>query len=361
MISLITRESKRLAQLILSLFFISSIILPAASEDLRIPVLVGQTGASELFGRFETEGYTMAVEEWNAKGGVNGKPVVLSVEDTQTSSKQILSAFHRHAQRGVPVILGPTWLDGFPAVIPVARKRGVLLVTPSAAVEAFSAADKQWPVSFYHNSTTEIKTLRDELKKRNLKRVALFYEHEPFSEMIRRLLLSEDFPVVADIGTQSGESDFRTPLTKLRKSGIDAIVVFVWNQRSLLALLQQIRMILPPVPLATVHDGEGWLENPDFKPLIDRLIFTRFVIEGTGFEQRFKSRFGHAPLLTASNAYDAMNAVLAAFSKGADSAESFRNYLTNNTLDTVTFGSFAFSKDGRVPSRVEIVEHRSDN
>lgn len=331
------------------------------AEDLHIPVLVGQTGASASFGRNETDAYTLAVEEWNARGGVNGKRVVLQLEDTATSAKQILSAFQLHATRGANVVVGPTWLDGFPAVIPIARKRGVLLVTPSAAIEAFSVSDRTWPVTFYHNSTLEIKVLVEALRSKGFTRLALVYEQEPFAEMIRKLLLASDVPLVADIGVQAGETDFRAPLTRLRDESIDALIIFVWDERSLLALLQQSRGSLPNVPLATVHDGAGWLTNPVFKPLLPRLTYTRFRMSDDSFEQRFKVRFGYEPILTASNAYDALNAVLTAFAAGANSGSACRDYLMNHELDSVTFGRFRFNKDGSVPSKVVVVEHPSDS
>jgi|GEM_PF-6184620 len=170
------------------------------AEDLHIPVLVGQTGASASLGRNETDAYTLAVEEWNARGGVNGKRVVLQLEDTATSAKQILSAFQLHATRGAKVVVGPTWLDGFPAIIPI---------------------------------------------------------------------------------------------TRLRDESIDALIIFVWDERSLVVLLQQSRGSLPNVPLATVHDGAGWLTNPVFKPLLPRLTYTRFRMSDDSFEQRFKVRFGY--------------------------------------------------------------------
>lgn len=336
-----------------------TVLQSVASEELRIPVLVGQTGASQTFGRNETDGYTLAVEERNAKGGVNGKRVVLQFEDTETSARQVMSAFHLQVGKGAQVILGPTWLDSFAGVIPVARKRGVLLVTPSAAVEAFSKSDRTWPISFYQNSTVESKILVEGLRKKNLSKIALIYEQEPFAEMLRKLVLAEAPALVADIGVQAGESDFRAQLVKLRNQGVEAIVVFVWDQRSLLSLLQQIKTNLPAVSLATVHDGEGWLEDSAFKPFIPRLLFTRLVIADASFAKRFKARFGYVPILTASSAYDALNAVLAAFAAGATSGAACRDYLMNNQLESVTFGSFRFNQDGSVPSKFEAVDYDS--
>lgn len=354
------RARMMIGRIVILLLTCLAVIDPIAADDLRIPVLVGQTGASQTFGRNETDGYTLAAEEINAKGGVNGSRVVLDFQDTETSARQTISAFHLQATRGSQVVLGPTWLDSFPAVIPVARKKGVLLVTPSAALGAFAEADRGWPVSFYNNSATEIKVLAEALRKRKLSRIALVYEQEPFAEMMRKLLVSESVPLVADIGVQAGESDFRAQLIKLRNQRVEAIVVFVWDQRSLLSLLQQISINIPNLPLVTIHDGAGWLEDPAFKPFLPRLMYTRFVVADRSFEERFKARFGYTPILTASNAYDALNSVLSAFAAGANSGTTCRDYLMNNKLESVTFGSFRFNQDGSVPSIVDVVDFVAD-
>jgi hypothetical protein len=117
---------------------------------------------------------------------------------------------------------------------------------------------------------------------------------------------------------------------------------------------------MPEIPLVTVHDGAGWIEDPTFKPFISRLMYTRFVIADDSFQNRFKARFGYGPILTASNAYDALNSVLSAFAAGANSGATYREYLMNNQLDSVTFGSFRFNRDGSVPSKVDIVDFVSE-
>lgn len=81
--------------------------------------------------------------------------------------------------------------------------------------------------------------------------------------------------------------------------------------------MQQITTSIPNIPLATIHDGAGWVEDP------------------------------------------ALNSVLSAFAAGHDTGEKCRNYLMNNQLDSVTFGSFRFNQDGSVPSIVEVVDYVS--
>ncbi|MBN8550253.1 MAG: ABC transporter substrate-binding protein [Deltaproteobacteria bacterium] len=334
-------------------------VIASHAEDFAVPLLVGQTGASASFGKGETDAYTLAIEEWNARGGLNGKTIVPSLEDTQTSQQQIVTAFHRVALGKPSVILGPTWLDGFQAVIPLARKQHILLVTPSAAREAFAPENASWPITFYHNSTVEIQTLLKSLKEKGFTRPALVYEEEPFAEMIRKLVTQTDTKLVADIGVQGGTTGFQSIITNLKSKKPDVLIVFVWDERSLLSLLQQIHVQMPALTLATVHDGEGWLANPAFRPNLPHLIHTQFVISDSTFKERFKKRFGYEPMLTASNAYDAMNAVLQAYASGLSNAEEIRKYLLSQTFKTATFGTFKFNPDGSVPSQVEVVEVES--
>lgn len=348
--------------LLKAFLLLSFYIQTAASEDLKIPVMVGQTGASATFGKGELDAYTLAVEEWNARGGVNGRRVALEVEDTQTNQRQIVTAFHSIVARTKPsVILGPTWLDGFPAIISIARQKEVLLVTPSAANEAFSEGDRDWPVTFYHNSTIETQSLVDGLKERGHKRIALIYEQEPFAEMIRTLVSKSISELVADIGVQAGDADFHAILTRLKTKTPDALIIFVWDEKALLSLLQQLRQHLPQLQLATVHDGQGWLANPAFQAALPRLVFSKFVVADSTFQERFKRRFGYEPMLTASNAYDALSAVLSARAAGKETAKDIRQYLMTQSLDTVTFGKFQFAANGNVPSKVVVVDFPAKN
>lgn len=328
----------------------------ARADDLEIPILVGQTGAASSFARNETDAYTLAIEEWNQRGGVRGSRVVPRFEDTKTTARDTLSAFRFWETRKKPVIMGPTWLDSCQGVIPVARKSGTLLVTPSAAVEAFSAENRDWPISFYHNSTIEIAALLDDLSRRGFARIALMYEQEPFAEMIRKLALTTNAQFVSDTGIQAGEADFTSLLVGLKAKTPDVFLVFVWDERSLSTLLRQIRTFHPQAVVATIHDGEGWRENPATKQYLPKLIHTKFLLADESFDARFKKRFGYDPILTASNAYDALNATLEAISAGAQSGADVREYLLSHELRSVTFGPFRFSKDGAVPSKVEVVE-----
>ncbi len=242
----------------------------------------------------------------------------------------------------------------------MAKKQNIALVTPSAATEAFGKYTG-WPVSFYYNTTLEIQKLVFHIKESKLdENIALIYETEPFSELVRSLLLKQTSNIAYDIGIQGGESDFNAILAKLKSKKPTVLFILVWEERSLLSLLQQLRTLLPDLKLVTIHDGESWIKKEHFKKYIPNLIYSKFFPANNSFIEKYKKEYNEVPFLTASTAYDAANSVFKALEDGANSGEDIRKFLLNNEIDTTTFGKITISKNGGVPvSNVRVVEYNS--
>jgi ABC-type branched-subunit amino acid transport system substrate-binding protein len=334
------------------------------ADEFKIPVLVGQTGASSTFGKVELDGYTLAVEAFNQKyGGIDGRQIALTVDDTRTDQATVVSSLQRLFSLGHKVVLGPTWLDGVAkGAIPVAKMKKALLVSPSAEFEAFPTSE-DGPITFYYHSRSEVSALLKGAAKRGLTRVSLIYEQEPFAELIKKLLVEMNHGSVSfvnEVGVQAGESDFKSILPRITKNSPQAYLVLVWDERSLLTLLQTLSLKGDKTPILTIHDGEGWLTKSEFAQHLPHLIYSRFVLKDKEFSRRFKERFGYEVHLTGSNAYDAMWSVLLALKDGARDAASIRSYLTQHELQTTTFGPAKLTSAGHfTSSEVEVIEHRS--
>jgi branched-chain amino acid transport system substrate-binding protein len=106
-------------------------VLSAGAADLKVGVLVPLSGPVPSFGASVKEGTLLAINEWNAKGGVLGQKIVPIVEDGQCSADAAVNAANKLInQDGVKFILGETCSG---ATIPVTELAGpakVLLVSP---------------------------------------------------------------------------------------------------------------------------------------------------------------------------------------------------------------------------------------
>ena len=98
---------------ILSLALVALVVLtfalgcaPAAKE-IKVAVLAPLSGAVPSFGLSTKEGALLAINEWNAKGGVLGQKIVPIVEDSQCDAAAAVNAANKVInQDGVKFIIG---------------------------------------------------------------------------------------------------------------------------------------------------------------------------------------------------------------------------------------------------------------
>jgi branched-chain amino acid transport system substrate-binding protein len=80
-----------------------------APKDLKVGVLCGLTGPAPSFGQSEKDGIMLAINEWNAKGGVLGQKIVPVVEDGQCDATASVNAANKVLnQDKVKFIIGET-------------------------------------------------------------------------------------------------------------------------------------------------------------------------------------------------------------------------------------------------------------
>ncbi len=113
------------------------------SGELKIGVIAPLTGKISSFGAANRNGIMLAVEEWNAKGGVLGMRVVPVFEDSQcdpilskAAAKRLIEEEHVH------YIIGDTCSKSSIAVSEVANSAGVIQVTPTSTNPLVTVSDK---------------------------------------------------------------------------------------------------------------------------------------------------------------------------------------------------------------------------
>lgn len=103
-----------------------------AADSVKIGVTYDQTGACAHASIHAMNGLLIAVDEINAKGGINGKKVELISIDGQCSVEKSLGNVKRFIQQDkVDTIIGPMYTGPSMACMPVVNKEKVLLVSGS--------------------------------------------------------------------------------------------------------------------------------------------------------------------------------------------------------------------------------------
>lgn len=112
------------------------LMLTAAAQDtepapLQIGVGVAQTSNAALFGQDQVIGARIAAEYFNARGGVNGRPIEIVVQDTGGDEAGAINAFQNLISADVLAILGPSLSQQAFAANPLAEQAGIPVLGPS--------------------------------------------------------------------------------------------------------------------------------------------------------------------------------------------------------------------------------------
>jgi branched-chain amino acid transport system substrate-binding protein len=108
----------------------------AASNTFRIGVVTSLTGSQAAFGQAHKNGYSVALAEINAKGGVHGKQIELVYYDDQSKPDQAVQGVAKLVdQDHVPIILGGFSSENTRAMIPAVTAKKVPLIMPTATAD----------------------------------------------------------------------------------------------------------------------------------------------------------------------------------------------------------------------------------
>ena len=118
-------------------------VVGTQKDVVKIGVIGALTGGvGDYFGQQELKGVELALEEINAAGGINGKPIQLIIEDSQADPKSAVSAVSKliHVD-GIEFIIGDSWASTTSVIVPVTNENDVLLFSPIALLDDLSADD----------------------------------------------------------------------------------------------------------------------------------------------------------------------------------------------------------------------------
>jgi branched-chain amino acid transport system substrate-binding protein len=107
--------------------------LTAAAEDLKVAVLAPLSGAVPSFGVSTRDGALLAVNEWNAKGGVLGMKIDPIVEDSQCDAAAATNAANKVInQDGVKYIIGEVCSSASIPVSEIANPAKIIEISPTS-------------------------------------------------------------------------------------------------------------------------------------------------------------------------------------------------------------------------------------
>ena len=106
-------------------------------DVIKIGLISMMTGDNPLNGERMNQGVQMAVDEYNAAGGINGKQIELTIVDDQTLQDMAVTCANKLIGEGVVGIVGPHRSTNALAVEAVVKQAGVAAFTGGTTPQGF--------------------------------------------------------------------------------------------------------------------------------------------------------------------------------------------------------------------------------
>jgi len=307
----------------LSLALVGLLAGSAWAGDLKIGLAEALTGGAAQYGVPIRNGFQLAADEINAKGGINGNKLVLVIEDEQGKKEEAINVFKKLIfQDKVLMIFGPTLSNSMFAAGPVANAAKVVAFGTSNTANGITEIGPY----IFRNSVMESDvlpvTVSTAVKHYKIKKVAVIYGNDDaFTksgyDVFKKVLEAQNIPVTTTETYVKGDVDFKAQLTKIKATNPDAVVCSGLAEEAANIIVQARGLGLkapfiggngfnsPKMFEVSKTAGEGTFVGSPWANTNPNQANQHFVAA-------YKQKYGADPNQFAAQAYDAMTIAAAA-------------------------------------------------
>ena len=323
------------------------------------------TGGAAIYGIAVKQAAEMAVEEVNAKGGLQFE---LKYEDDANDAEKAVNAFNNLIDWGMQISLGSVTSTPGTATSDLSQENKIFTITPSgSSTKVIEGKDNVFQMCFTDPNQGTVSA--QYISEQNLAtKIAVIYKnddvystgiYEKFMEKANELGL--DVVSVSTFTTDS-QNDFSVQLTDAKNAGADLVFLPIYYEAASLILTQANTMGYEPTFFGVDGmDGILTLEGFDTSLAEGVMLLTPFSADADdeltkNFVANYKEKYGETPNQFAADAYDSIYALYNACTEGgvtADmSAEEINDIMiqqfTSMTFDGLTGDSMTWNSNGEV-------------
>jgi branched-chain amino acid transport system substrate-binding protein len=315
----------------------------SATDDnvIKIGEFGSMTGSEATFGQSTDRGIRLAIDAKNAAGGIKGKKIVLISEDDQGKPEEAAAVVKKLiTQDQVIALLGEVASTRSLFAAPIAQQAKIPMISPSSTnPKVTKAGDYIFRVCFIDpfQGAVIARFAHDNLK---FKKVAVLKDLKSdyslgLAEFFVKKFNELGGQVVSEQTFQSGDSDFKGQLTRIRSSEPDALFIPAYYTDVGLIARQARQLGIKAVLLG----GDGW-DSPKLFEIgqesVEGAYFSNhYALENPSpatqeFITKYKAKFNETPDGMAATGYDAALILIAAIEHSADmSPTTIRNTLAS--------------------------------
>jgi branched-chain amino acid transport system substrate-binding protein len=211
-----------------------------AQQTIKIANIVELSGPGTTSGTNFKDGVLLAVKEINAAGGILGKKIETTTNDTQSNPGVAKGLTQKAIDQDVFAIFGPVFSGSIMVSMAESRRAEIPNFTGGEAAAITQQGNPYVFRTSFTQATAMPKIARYITDTAKFKTISLIYVNNDFGkggrEMLMKALEKSQTRIVSDISTDSGQIDFSAAVLKAKGANPDAIFVYTNEEESARAL-----------------------------------------------------------------------------------------------------------------------------
>jgi branched-chain amino acid transport system substrate-binding protein len=341
------------------------VVVPAAQAQgtVKIGIITSLTGSQAAFGGAHRNGYEIAKDEINAKGGVLGKKIELDYYDDQSKPDQAVQGVSKLVdQDRVSLLLGAYSSENTKAIINPVTTHQIPLLIPTATADNVMDSKSPWVFRICAGAAAYAKEWIEFLKHNgNPKTMVIVYENTNFGQANMKAM--QEAATAAGInvlGVESYEAkapDYKAVLRRVKDKNPEVIYFCSYLLDATTLMRQSQEVDLNPRYYTAAGTGFSAAEFPTDKGAGRNAEYTLSVSQwlpeapwpgSKEFDAEYFKRTSTHPQYHAMQAYQSLMTAVEAIKK-ANSLEAakVRDAIKNIDLKTSAFGPVKFDANGQ--------------
>ena len=198
-------------------------------DPIYMAATISETGLRSTPATEMENGYRLAVEMLNDRGGIGGREVELVTVNDGSDPELAARHYRGFVERRIDVLLGPYSSPVTTAVLDVTEAAGIPLVAPLAATPAiWTGKRREWSVQMLPPAPVSLQGSVEIAARGGARTVALVYEDTQFpaslASGVREAAAAQDLEIVLDRAYPAGEADHAALAAAARDAGADLYI-----------------------------------------------------------------------------------------------------------------------------------------
>ncbi len=203
-----------------------------SKDPVKIGIAIGQTGATTAnLAQDQTIGVKLAEKFFNAKGGINGRPIKLVIQDTSSDEAGAINAFNTLINSDKVVgIVGPTLSQQAFSADPIAERAKVPVIAPSNTAGGIPQIGDYIARVSAGVATYAGNAIKYAAKLQPLSKAAVFFaQDDAFSRsetvVFQNAVKAEGIELLAPQSFNAADTDFTTQTAFVQRNRPDLVVI----------------------------------------------------------------------------------------------------------------------------------------